>query len=201
MKFLKTLIILHLALSTWAYDFYHKSKCPDLKPMDNFNIEKLVGKWHLKMMSYVTDDQLVSETCYENKHSIINKDTLKMEIISDQSNGSVFNEIRKIDNARPGVFIGEEEATLYGFFGNSYQKKIPDVLTVLHIDDELLFGYVCRQLDHFWYSEAEYYFYISIRNRNFDSFSKLIPIFQKLKSIPEDLNRIQVLKNDLTCNK
>lgn len=83
---------------------------------------------------------------------------------------------------------------MYGFFGNSYKKNVTTESIVLYIDNQLELRYSCTQLDHFWYSEVDSYYYISIKNRNFDSISKLVQLFQKIKSIPEDLNKIQFLK-------
>lgn len=97
------------------------------------------------------------------------------------------------------MFLSQSERTLYGFFGNAYQKNVTTESIVLYIDSDLELRYACTQLDHFWYSDVDYFYYISIKNRNFDSISKLVPLFEKIKAIPEDLNKMHFLKNDLSC--
>ncbi|CAF0966068.1 unnamed protein product [Brachionus calyciflorus] len=201
MKSIEVFILLVLALAVSASNVQIRDKCPKVKPMNGYKIEQLLGNWHLKMMSYITDDQRLDGYCYKNYHSMENADTLRMDIEYFLPNGETFNvtQRRNIDHTRPGVYVTLEERTHYGFLGFSYQKNVTTESTVLYIDDELELRFACTQLDHFWYSEAEYYYYISVKNRNFDSFSKLVPLFQQIKDIPEDLNKLQFLTNDITC--
>ena len=59
--------------------------------------------------------------------------------------------------------------------------------------------FVCTELKHFWYTEALIAYYISIRNRSFDSVSQVAPLIDKFREVGADLNQIRFLKNDLTC--
>ncbi|RNA19385.1 hypothetical protein BpHYR1_020374 [Brachionus plicatilis] len=200
MKHLKMFTLLILAFTIDASKVHHKSKCPDLKPMSGFKIEQLLGNWHLKMIAY-KNDRTVKESCFKNNHSLEDSNTLRMDIEYYLSNGTIFRRTqrRQIDHSRPGVFLSQSERTLYGVFGNTYQKNVTTESIVLYIDSDLELRYACTQLDHFWYSEADYSYYISIKNRNFDSISKLVPLFEKIKAIPEDLNKLHFLMNDLSC--
>ena len=90
--------------------------------------------------------------------------------------------------------------TLYGFFGESRPGKARTYSTIIYTDyTDLQARFICSELKHAWYTEAKISYYISIRNRGFDSISKVAPIMDQFKKVVSNLNRIEFLKNDLTC--
>ncbi len=94
----------------------------------------------------------------------------------------------------------DDDVTLTGIHGKEYPAKSRFYSTVIFTDyTNLQVRFVCAELKHFWYTEARISYYISTRSRSFDSISQVEPHIQKFRELGADLNKIQFLKNDLTC--
>jgi len=90
---------------------------------------------------------------------------------------------------------------LYNFFGRPYTGKATTFSTISHTDyTNIQVRFICRELRHFWYTEAEISYYISIKDRAFDSVAQIAPHLEKLRALGGDLNRIMFFKNDLSCS-
>jgi len=89
---------------------------------------------------------------------------------------------------------------LYGFFGEAKTGKARTTSTTIYTDyTNIQARFICTELKHFWYTEAKISYYISIRNRNFDSISKIAPVLNLFRKNGANLRNIEFLKNDLTC--
>lgn len=90
---------------------------------------------------------------------------------------------------------------MYGFFGTPYTGKATRYSTVIFTDyTNVQVRFVCTELNHFWYTEADISYYISIRDRGFNSVSQIAPHIDELRELGADLNQIQFIKNDLSCS-
>lgn len=89
---------------------------------------------------------------------------------------------------------------MYGYFGEKRTVKARTYSTTIYTDyTNVQARFICTELKHFWYTEARISYYISIRNRSFDSVSKIAPILDQFRKLGANINRIEFLKNDLTC--
>jgi hypothetical protein len=102
--------------------------------------------------------------------------------------------------SKPGEVFWDEDVALKGFFGNTYSGKTRFYSTIIFTDyTNLQVRFICNELKHFWYTEARIAFYISTKNRGFNSISQVAPHIQTLRELGVDLNKMGFLKNDLTC--
>ena len=105
------------------------------------------------------------------------------------------------DISKPGQIYYDDDQTLYGFFGEPRTGKARTTSTTIFTDyTSIQARFICTELKHFWYTEAQVSYYISIRNRNFDSISKIAPILNSFRKLGANIGNIEFLKNDLTCN-
>lgn len=104
------------------------------------------------------------------------------------------------DISKPGQVYYDDDQTLYGFFGQNYTGKARTTSTTIFTDyTNIQARFICTELKHFWYTEAKISYYISIRNRSFDSISKIAPVLNLFRKIGVNIGDIEFLKNDLTC--
>ena len=109
-----------------------------------------------------------------------------------------FTLLRKI--SKPGQIYFEDDVALTGFFGQNYNGKATFYSTIIFTDyNNIQVRFTCGELYHFWYTEAKISYYISIKNRGFDSISKVAPYIDQFRGLGADLNKIRFLKNDLSC--
>lgn len=109
-----------------------------------------------------------------------------------------FNLVRNI--SKPGEVYWERNQTLYNFFGRPYTGKSTVYSTIVFTDySSVQVRFICSELRHFWYTEAQISFYISIKDRRFDSISRVAPYINQLRDLGANLNSIMFLKNDLSC--
>jgi hypothetical protein len=106
--------------------------------------------------------------------------------------------VRKI--SKPGEVYWERNQTLYDFFGRPYTGKSTVYSTIVFTDySSVQVRFICSELRHFWYTEAQISYYISIKDRSFDSISRVAPYINQLRDLGANLNSIMFLKNDLSC--
>ena len=104
------------------------------------------------------------------------------------------------DISKPGEVFWEEDVTLKGIFGNTYPGKSKTYSTIIFTDyTNLQVRFVCTELNHFWYTEARISYYISTRDRAFNSISQVAPHIAKFRELGANLNKMYFLKNDLSC--
>ena len=102
--------------------------------------------------------------------------------------------------SKPGQVYWESNQTLFGFFGRPYTGKAITYSTIIYTDyTSLQVRFICTELRHFWYTEAKISYYISTKDRSFDSVSKIGPHINRLRELGSDLNRMLFLKNDVSC--
>ena len=95
------------------------------------------------------------------------------------------------DISKPGQVYYDDDVTLYGYFGESRVGKAKTYSTIIYTDyTDVQATFICGELKHFWYTEAKISYSISIRNRNFDSLSKIALILNRFKILGTDLNKI-----------
>jgi hypothetical protein len=106
--------------------------------------------------------------------------------------------VRKI--SRPGEVYWEGNATLFNFFNRPYTGRATTYSTITYTDyTNVQVRFICRELRHFWYTEAEIAYYISVKDRSFDSVAQIAPHLERFAALGGDLNRIIFFKNDLSC--
>ena len=106
--------------------------------------------------------------------------------------------VRKI--SKPGQVYWENNQTLFGFFGRPYTGKATTYSTIIFTDyTSLQVRFICTELRHYWYTEAKISYYISTKDRKFDSVSQVAPHIFGLREFGSDLNRMLFLKNDVSC--
>lgn len=89
---------------------------------------------------------------------------------------------------------------MIGFFGNTYSTKVSVDSLIVYTDyDSVQLRFACVNLNNFWYGDKFMYYFILIRDRNFDSIRKISPLIQTLKSIGASLDNMVLLKNDISC--
>ena len=94
----------------------------------------------------------------------------------------------------------DDDVTLTGIFGQTRPGKSRMYSTIIFTDyKNVQVNFVCGELKHFWYTEARIAYFISTRDRAFNSISQVAPHIEKLRELGADLNQIRFLKNDLTC--
>ncbi len=104
------------------------------------------------------------------------------------------------DISKPGQVYYDDDQTLYGLFGQNYTGLARTTSTTIFTDyTNIQARFICTELKHFWYTEAKISYYISIRNRSFDSISKIAPVLNLFRKIGVNIGDIEFLKNDLTC--
>ena len=90
---------------------------------------------------------------------------------------------------------------MYGFFGQKYTGKTTIYSTIIYTDyKNIQVRFLCSELNNFWYTEAKISYYISIRNRTFDSVSQIALFINQLRELGLDLNNMRFIKNDLSCS-
>jgi hypothetical protein len=57
----------------------------------------------------------------------------------------------------------------------------------------------CTNLDNFWVGEKLFYYYIMVRNRNFDSVKLLEPGLAALKAAGASLDDLRIRVNEASC--
>jgi hypothetical protein len=103
--------------------------------------------------------------------------------------------------SKPGEVFWENNVTLYGMFGRPYTGKATTYSTIIYTDyTNVQLRFICRELRHFWYTEAQISYYISTKNRSFDSVAQIAPHLDTFRALGGDLNKILFFKNDLTCS-
>ncbi|CAF0939397.1 unnamed protein product [Brachionus calyciflorus] len=167
-------------------------------PMPGFKWEPFLGNWHL----YIASEDFVTEgdICFKNNHTLIDQNLLAMEQQWFDASGEQidFTIVRNI--TRPGEVYDISDETLYGFFGQPYTGKAITYSTVTYTDyTNIQVRFICKELNHFWYTEAFISYYISIRDRGFDSISKVAPHIEDFKKLGADIRKIKFLKNDFSC--
>ncbi len=109
-----------------------------------------------------------------------------------------FNLVRDI--SKPGQVYWDSNVTLNGLFGMTRPGRARTYSTITFTDyTDLQVRFICQEINHSWYTEAKISYYISIRNRGFDSIAKVAPIIDNFRKLGGDLNKLQFLKNDLNC--
>lgn len=98
-----------------------------------------------------------------------------------------------------GAFTSQEEVTVYGFFGYPHKKNATRNYTVLYSDPNIFIVYSCLEIENFWWTEADYFYLVNVRNRGFDSINQLMPVIKAIEAIPENLNEIQFINNSPAC--
>ena len=106
--------------------------------------------------------------------------------------------VRKI--FKPGQVYWEDDQTLFGYNDKPYTGKATTYSTIIYTDyTSLEVRFICTELRHYWYTEAKIRYYISTKDRKFDSVSKVGPQIDRLRELGSDLNRMLFLKNDVSC--
>ena len=121
-------------------------------------------------------------------------------IINLSGDGQVVDIELVRDISKEGEIFWETEVTLNGVFGNPYTGKGTRYSTVIFTDyTNIQDRFECTELKHFWYTEAEISYYISTRDRSFNSISQVAPHIDRFRELGADLNKMRFLKNDLSC--
>jgi hypothetical protein len=116
------------------------------------------------------------------------------------ANGQSVNFKLARDISKPGQFYFDSDQTLFNCFGEPRTGKARTNTTIIFTDyTNVHAGLVCTELKHYWYTEAKINYFISIRNRNFDSISKIAPVLNLFRKIGVNIQNIEFIKNDLTC--
>lgn len=107
--------------------------------------------------------------------------------------------VAKTNSTRPGTLFVEQEFEIRNVFNKAVKQKLTVEFVPLYNDENLLLYYSCTPLRNFWYTDVEDSFYLLKKNRNFDSFSKILTALEALRNVHVDLNYLNVVKNDQTC--
>ncbi|CAF0834838.1 unnamed protein product [Brachionus calyciflorus] len=173
---------------------FSSTYCPKVDPMPEFKWEPFLGNWHL----YIASEDYVSEgdICFKNNHTLIDQNLLAME--QQYANGEQidFTIVRNI--TRPGEVYDISDETLYGIFGQPYTGKATTYSTVTYTDyTSIQVRFICKELNHFWYTEAFISYYISIRDRSFDSIAKVAPHIEDFRKLGADIKTNIIETTDL----
>ncbi len=77
------------------------------------------------------------------------------------------------------------------------KQTVKSESAILYTDYEnVQLRYTCINVDHFLFGTTQVNYYISVRDPKFDSFNKLLPLFNKLASLGVDMNEIAFPKLD-----
>ena len=106
---------------------------------------------------------------------------------------------RTIDPSRPGIISRKKEFSVKNIFGKS-EKRLLDVDSyVLYTDyTNIELRYSCTEIENFWESDVDSYFYINVRNRSFDSYKQILPLVGIVRELGFDLNNM-IFPNQTSC--
>jgi hypothetical protein len=104
----------------------------------------------------------------------------------NSDNGVVIqlNTTSQIDPTRPGVIIANKQVNVTGVFGEQIIQTVNADSVITYTDyDSVQLRVSCSNVENYWMGTKFLYYFILVRNRNFDSASKLVPVFKNLMSI------------------
>lgn len=81
------------------------------------------------------------------------------------------------------------------FLGRKYTKPINVDSIVVYSDDNIQLRYSCTNINNYWFADIFQYFFILVRDRNFDSIKQITPSIQIIQSLGINLNSFVLAKN------
>ena len=86
----------------------------------------------------------------------------------------------------------KETITVEGMFGEKIQKEVNVDSIILYTDyDNVQLRYACTDLDNYWEAKTDKYFYVAVRNRNFDSVKQLLPLLGMARQLGFSMDAIE----------
>ena len=113
----------------------------------------------------------------------------------------VENTTRQIIPNRPGVIIANKNVNVTGIFGKVTLESVNANSIITYTDyDNVQLRVACSNIENYWVGTQFLYYFILVRNRNFDSVSKLAPVFKNLMSIGiQNFDNLVPLYNSPNC--
>ena len=98
--------------------------------------------------------------------------------------------------------MANKNVNVTGLFGDVSVQKVVSNSVITYTDyDNVQLRVFCSNVDNFWVGTQFLYYFVLVRNRNFDSVSKLAPVFENLISIGiTKFDNLVLLKNGLDCS-
>ena len=94
------------------------------------------------------------------------------------------NTTRQIIPSRPGVIIANKKVNVTGIYGEITLQSISANSIITYTDYEnVQLRVSCSNVENYWIGTQFLYYFILVRNRNFDSIAKLAPLFKNLMSM------------------
>ena len=116
-------------------------------------------------------------------------------------NGTLIEKFNKTRNyTSDGVIKASSVVNKYGICGDVQAVSIPVDSVIVYTDyDSIQLRMSCTTIDHFWVGQRFLYYFISIRNRTFNSLKTFLHVSSILKKNRIDLNDLTFTENGPDC--
>ena len=111
------------------------------------------------------------------------------------------NTTRQIDPAKPGVIIASKNVNVTGIFGQVSIEKVVANSVITYTDyDNVQLRVSCSNVNNFWVGTQFLYYFVLVRDRNFDSIKFLRPVIENLIKIGiHNFENLVLLNNSASC--
>ncbi len=107
---------------------------------------------------------------------------------------------RYFDAKRPNVFAQYANVTVKDAYNKDCVQNTRVESTVVYTDyDCVQLVYSCTPINNFWFATPYTYYYIAVRDKNFDSINKLLPALNYLKTAGVSCDNLQFLPLSGRC--
>ncbi len=105
-----------------------------------------------------------------------------------------------VDPKRPHVAAEYTDLNVKDAYGNICPQNTRVESSILYSDyDNVKVVYSCTTVNNFWVAKPYTYYYIAVRDKNFDSINKLLPALNYLKTAGVSCDTLQFLPLSGNC--
>lgn len=182
--------------------------CASCKPveMPNFNLTRSLGTWYYYAQSpnfkNCTDPSCLNFGCFKQTITLKDSCTLIVQDSYVDILGQIITDTneRYFDAVRPNVWAQYLDLSVKDAYGRQATQNTRVEETLIYTDyDCVKVGYACTTLNNFWFSKPYRYFYVAVRNKEFDSINTLLPALNYLKTAGLTTNDLQFLALSAQC--